>query len=61
MRKIVVAVFALALLVPAVGYSGQTHGPGAGSDGHRSSGGESGGEHGSESPPKDCEHCNTDQ
>jgi hypothetical protein len=59
MHKVIAVVFALALLVPAVGYSGQTHGPGSGSDGHRSGSSEGSGEHGSETPPKDCEHCNT--
>jgi hypothetical protein len=58
MRKIVAAVFALALVVPIATYAGQTHGPGAGSDGHRSGSSEGSGEHGSETPPKDCEHCN---
>lgn len=53
MRKFIVAAFALALLVPAVSFAGQTNGPGSGSDGSHngSSGGDKHGAHDNDSFP----------
>ena len=60
MRKIFVLAFVLALVVPTLGYSGQTHGPGSDGDGShgKSSSSGDGGEHPPETTPPGCsEHC----